>query len=113
MNTRRALGVAAVTLVAAAVAGCAAPPEVRWQPVEVPVPVPVPCVVEIPKEPEWQVDKVRATPPPAGATQQELDAYAFALAQAHLVDREKRSQHFAEVKAAMAGCQVQQHGGVR
>lgn len=94
MNPVQGLAVGAVMALAAA---CAGPPEVRYEPVEVPVPIKQPCIASLPAEPKWLVDQQPVT----GPFTPEQD---FALSKAYVAEREQRDQYERELRAAMAGC---------
>lgn len=83
---------AAAVLLVLALAGCATPPTVVREPVEVRVPVPVPCVSEIPAAPASRLD---ALPPGA-------DRAAFAAAA--LADFELTRADAASLRAALLAC---------
>lgn len=97
MNTCRALQrMAAVTLVAAAVSGCARE-LVRVEPVPVKVPVPIPCATSMPAPIERPTQKPLTKPT---AEERLYEAMQNALAEIELWTGWER-----EARAAVKGCE--------
>lgn len=99
MNTapercRSARTVAAWTVLACGLAGCALfkPAPVEYVPYETRVPIPVPCAAEIPPELAWATNGLKKA--------DTLDDKAKAL----LGEREQRIAYEAKLKAATDGC---------